>query len=334
MQLCCGQVNLIKFKSAGLEGIKSTINAVMMIFKHTVWLLLFLIGFAWNGKAQKTENLEKSLLWKVTGNGIKPSYIYGTIHIIGEDDFFLTTNTKRCFKKTKCLVLEIDMSNLVAMSMKMLSLAPMKGNKKLADFLSEEDYTLIKDYFEKESKNSELKMLPFAVIENWQPMLLEAFLYRDVIEKPVREYEMELLGMAKKKKRKMKYGGLETVEDQMNAFSTISYEDQATGLLNMVKEIQSQDEIAVKEFEQMVNLYKEQDIEGLLEVITVSDKIENPEEFKRNFINRRNRNWIPKIGEFAKKQATFFAVGAGHLAGEEGLISLLKNEGYKLTPLY
>ena len=45
----------------------------------------------------------------------------------------------------------------------------------------------------------------------------------------------------------------------------------------------------------------------------------------------RNKNWISKIGEYAKDQPTFFGVGAGHLAGKEGVINLLREAGYKVT---
>ncbi|MCH2043471.1 MAG: TraB/GumN family protein [Saprospiraceae bacterium] len=298
------------------------------------WLLITLLFVSvfssFSLSAQETEPLEKSLLWKVTGNGIKPSYIYGTIHMIGKDDFFLTENTKKYFKKTKCLVLEIDMSNMMGMSMKMLSMAPMK-DAKLVDLLSEEDYTLVKNYFEKEASSPELKMMPFNMIENWQPMLLQSFLYVDIIGKPTEAYEMKFLGMAKQQK-KMEYGGLETVEDQMAVFQTMPYKDQAEALVELIKELKSEDGTAAKEFQAMVDLYKQQDIEGLLEVS--SEEYEETEDFQENLINKRNRNWIPKIGTFAKQKSTFFAVGAGHLGGEEGVLNLLKKEGYKLTPLY
>jgi uncharacterized protein len=33
------------------------------------------------------------------------------------------------------------------------------------------------------------------------------------------------------------------------------------------------------------------------------------------------------------EKQTFFAVGAGHLGGEKGVVSLLIKEGYKLKPL-
>jgi len=37
--------------------------------------------------------------------------------------------------------------------------------------------------------------------------------------------------------------------------------------------------------------------------------------------------------EMMLKEKVFFAVGAGHLCGENGLIALLKREGFKLKPI-
>lgn len=46
----------------------------------------------------------------------------------------------------------------------------------------------------------------------------------------------------------------------------------------------------------------------------------------------RNRAWVPKM-EKLMDQTTFFAVGAAHLSGEDGLLELLKEAGYKVTAL-
>jgi uncharacterized protein YbaP (TraB family) len=47
----------------------------------------------------------------------------------------------------------------------------------------------------------------------------------------------------------------------------------------------------------------------------------------------RNKNWIPVMGEMMKTQPVFFAVGAGHLGGKNGVIALLRQEGYTVVPV-
>jgi uncharacterized protein YbaP (TraB family) len=50
-------------------------------------------------------------------------------------------------------------------------------------------------------------------------------------------------------------------------------------------------------------------------------------------LDRRNRNWIPIMESAMKKSSTFFAVGAGHLAGSQGVLELLRKQGYKVKPI-
>ncbi|MCP4441916.1 MAG: TraB/GumN family protein [Aureispira sp.] len=283
-----------------------------------------------NNSAQSIpDTLEKSLLWELTGPGIKkPSYIFGTIHLIAEKDYFWTDKMDEHFAKTKRLVMEIDMSKMMATGMQMLQLAPMDEGKTLKDLLSEEDYELVKNYFEKETKSKEAKMVPFSMLANWKPMLLTSYVYVDMIDGDTKTYEMEL--MYKAQKAEMTFGGLETIQDQMDVFAKIPYEDQAEQLVEMIKETKKE-QTGENEFDKMVDLYKKQDVDGLLNATTGDmDEMEGGQEL---LLDNRNKNWIPLILEMAKKEPVFFAVGAGHLGGKTGVIRLLMKEGYKLTPV-
>jgi hypothetical protein len=56
-------------------------------------------------------------------------------------------------------------------------------------------------------------------------------------------------------------------------------------------------------------------------------------EDKKIMLDNRNMNWIPKMSAIMKKEAVFFAVGAGHLSGDYGVINLLRNAGYTVKPI-
>jgi uncharacterized protein YbaP (TraB family) len=45
---------------------------------------------------------------------------------------------------------------------------------------------------------------------------------------------------------------------------------------------------------------------------------------------RRNENWIPVMSRMMREKPTFFAVGAGHLGGDRGVVALLRKAGYKV----
>jgi uncharacterized protein YbaP (TraB family) len=300
---------------------------------QSVFLLFFLSLVA--ASAQEKPNnipdkLDNSLLWELSGKGIKKSYIFGTIHMISEKDFFMDDRTMKAIKKCKKMVMEIDISQSLQMGIQLMALSGMKGGKTLADFVSAEDYQMVKTYFQKEAKSAEAKMLPFEMIEKWKPMLLQSFLYQDMIEGTMKSYEMELLSIGSE--RKMKFDGLETVEDQVNVFEKIPYADQAKALVELIKEIKKDANSGKAEFKKLLDLYLAQDIDGMV-VMSGEELFSDLENGEAELLTNRNQKWIPKIKAMSKEKPTFYAVGAAHLGGPNGVIRLLMKEGYSLKPV-
>ncbi len=54
---------------------------------------------------------------------------------------------------------------------------------------------------------------------------------------------------------------------------------------------------------------------------------------KHLLLTNRNKNWIPVITREARAMPSFFAFGAGHLGGKDGVINLLRKKGFKVTPI-
>ena len=106
----------------------------------------------------------------------------------------------------------------------------------------------------------------------------------------------------------------------------MSHEEQAEMLRTTAFEIQEQREM----FKYLVELYHQEDIKKLNKA---SVELSDMQDFEAALLTKRNQNWIPLIETFIKEKSSFIAVGAAHLAGDEGVIKLLKEAGYKLTPL-
>jgi uncharacterized protein YbaP (TraB family) len=77
-------------------------------------------------------------------------------------------------------------------------------------------------------------------------------------------------------------------------------------------------------------MYVNQDINALNKMINGDADLSN---YTQILLVNRNKNWIPIMGKMANKKTTFFAVGAGHLPGKEGVIRLLRAEGYTVTAI-
>ena len=78
----------------------------------------------------------------------------------------------------------------------------------------------------------------------------------------------------------------------------------------------------------MVALYLSQDLESLHQLMAESPEMMNSQEL---LLDSRNRNWIPVMESAMKSNSTFFAVGAGHLSGGQGVLELLRKNGYSVT---
>jgi uncharacterized protein YbaP (TraB family) len=81
---------------------------------------------------------------------------------------------------------------------------------------------------------------------------------------------------------------------------------------------------------EMYQLYRAQDVEGLAKLINNSEEMAGATDA---LLSKRNNNWIPVMEAKMKDKVCFFAVGAGHLGGENGVIALLQAAGYKLIPI-
>ena len=262
------------------------------------------------------QELEKSLLWKISGNGLKkPSYLFGTIHLTC--DTSLDANTLNALETTEQLYLELDMDDK-SIQMKLMKLMMMKDGAKLSTLLSPEDFKIL-DEFMKKNLNMSAKLF-----DSFKPFMISSMLFPKMLDCKSQSVESELMKITKEQNEEI--FGLEKAEDQMKVFDEISYQDQAEELLKTVKDNLEKDK---KEFQEMITIYQNKDIEGMLKMMSDSDnKITS--ENQDILLNDRNKKWIPIMIKIMKDKPTFFGVGAGHLAGEEGVIKLLRKKGYKV----
>ncbi len=272
------------------------------------------------------EPLEKALLWKIEGNTLPTSsYLFGTIHMIDRSDYFLPVGTELAIEASKKMVFEIDMDDMTDMGaqMGMLTKAFMSDGLTLKDLMNDEDYELVVAHFKE-------KGLPMFMMERIKPMFLSALADMDLEgmslggeNSNVVSYEMEFYDKAQK--NNLEVEGLESIDYQMSIFDSIPYNTQADMLVEAVKMSGNNEGM-----EALIESYKNQDIEALVESI---DEEEGMKDFGDLLLKNRNLNWIPIMNEMMKDGTHFFAVGAGHLAGKFGVIHLLKEEGYTLTPI-
>jgi uncharacterized protein len=256
---------------------------------------------------------DNSLLWEITGKGLqKPSYLFGTIHMICKEDFFMPDVVKQKFAASNHIFLEMDMDD-PAMQMNMMKLAMLPKGESLQKLFGA-DYNMVDSFFKKNST------YPLALFNQFKPMMIMSLLYLEMLPCQTQEsYEQSFIAMAKAEGKDIK--GLETMEDQMKVFDDIPDSVEIKNIVKMIKDYDAQ----VQQFAAMVKVYKEQNVTKLQQEVTSSPDIMNAEDA---LLTKRNNNWIPVMSKSMKEAPSFFAVGAAHLAGKNGVIQLLRKAGY------
>lgn len=261
-----------------------------------------------------------ALLWKISGNGLnEASFLFGTMHLIEKKNFLFTNKLERKFKRSQSLIMELNGMPDPQRSLQLIMLE--KGE--FFDFFTKEQtdsiITWAYDNFKIDEpmfKLSFTKMKPFVVTQMATQLYFQG---------KTESYEMTFEKMARE--LDIKISGLETVEEQMGLFDKLSKEQQAEMLMEAIRKHDENLQLT----KQMQTIYSEQNLHQLYDLITSSDGVISDEQNK--FLDQRNVNWIPKIASEISKNKTFIAVGAGHLDGQNGVIQLLINQGFTLTPI-
>ncbi len=286
--------------------------------------LLSMLAEAQKNAKKEVPAATSSLLWKVEGNGLtKPSWLFGTIHMLCKDDAVLSDNMRQVISECDVVYMEMDLDNIFEM-MGAMSKMKMTGDTTLRDLLSENDYKKVKSYFE-----AKTTMLPFSVLETYKPMMASSLLSEG--EMPCEgaiSMEQVIMGAAKEKGKKIK--GLETMAQQAGFLDSIPYKYQAAEL---VKYIDSADSEKGENqlMNQLFDAYRNQDLKKLEELMLDGDA--GMSSFADILLYRRNANWVFKLKTLMADRSLLVAVGAGHLPGEKGVINLLRKAGYTVTPV-
>lgn len=240
------------------------------------------------------------------------------------DKLSLTPQQQQAIEKSQQLYLEVDFN-------KIGDYGNITGGKRLEDTLNSNDYEKVIKFFEK------YLFIGFNVTTK-RPyhlaMIIEALERREIFSKQCQEIisrEQILINAAKR--RKIKVFGVETVEDRVEIGKKISPKDETDILLSTIDNYQ-QPKIA--EIEKKINstqqLYFGKDINEMAKLDP--DLTAAKQRMYNVLLGERSRSWIPKMRKAMTKKSTFFGFGAAHLGGENGVISLLESEGYKLKPIF
>jgi uncharacterized protein YbaP (TraB family) len=266
------------------------------------------------------QSFDTGLLWKVSGEDLeKSSYLFGTFHLLCPEQMVLGDNVSEALGSCDRLVLELDFDDPRVLVTAQQGMVLPEGTT-ARDYLSDEEYDLVSGFF------SDVLGYPFEPVSVVKPFFLASLVTVYFLGCQPESLEMKLSGMAQH--AGMEVRGLETVAEQLKMIDDIPLEDQKEMLLECLEDADVMEEMTAR----LVNTYLEGDLPGLQDIIDefMSDRYASLNE---DLLLSRNRAWIPVVESMIIESSSFIAVGAGHLPGEGGLISLLRKSGLRVEPV-
>jgi uncharacterized protein YbaP (TraB family) len=259
------------------------------------------------------------LLYQISGNGLtEASYLYGTIHILPKDKFELSNSLKRAFDASTTIAMEVDLDMSGAEKIALAQKVMLPDGKTLKDFMAAPDYTELKMYCLDSLKWNESK---FERSSKLKPMFFSSLLIQESMSN-MASYEMEFNKMAKKKKKETI--GLETIEFQLGLFDQLPMQTQ----VDMLKKDYHSD---MKSYDTLLACYLKEDLETLGKLM--AEETSAFPEFNDILLVQRNKSWIAPMRAQMQKESTFFGVGAAHLSGPDGVVALLRAQGFTVTAI-
>lgn len=305
----------------------------MRTITSAILAIILIISVSFTASAQAGDKYTGALLWKVSGNGLsEPSYILGTHHLAHVSFVDNIPGLRDAMAKTQQTAGELLLSDEAAMQQKVQAAAMMPAGESYSKLLSSEDLQAL---------DEGLKSLIGAGLDQFGQfnpgmisMIYTITLYTKLYPEfnPMSHEAIDSYVQRIARENGKSVLGLESVDDQIYAlFEAEPLKDQAESLVCSIKNNHS----AKEQLDKLNAYYKNGDLTGMYNLA-----FNNPDEpckvsqTVQNAINKdRNNKWVEKLPAIMKEKSNLIAVGALHLAGEEGILNQLATKGYTVEPV-
>jgi uncharacterized protein len=266
--------------------------------------------------------VEHHCLWRVAGKH-NTVYLLGSIHVLRDSDYPLPGDLLDAYTASQAIMMEIDLNEMDSeqVQQQMLSAAALPAGKTVQSILGPTRYQHAQTL-------AAAQGMDLALFEQFAPWFVaEAISQMQLMQMgfaPTAGVEMYFLERARSDGKPVR--GLESAHDQIDLFESMSDERQADYLISSLEESAN----LPKEVDAMVDAWRHGDTRWF--------EAELQREFGRDprlyqsVVAARNRKWIPKIEALLNQDRNVLViVGAGHLAGNDSVIALLRRDGISAT---
>jgi len=248
------------------------------------------------------------------------SYLFGTMHLLESSYVDTIPRVMAALRGADVVIGEIILDSTIMGDM----IAEMTSGAPLDSLLSKKDYALVGKEVMRVAK------LPMMFLNRLSPVMIYALLLETLYQQAHPENHksgiaMDLFFQQEGKRLKKRVIGLESAQSQESLLAdSLPVEDQIEELLDLVKH----EKKSMKEMDRMLHEYEAGQIQQILDDPELGSMSKEQGEA---LIYERNRKWLEELPDILAHQRAFIAVGAGHLAGKDGLVEGLRRMGYDVS---
>ncbi|MDO9416510.1 TraB/GumN family protein [Pararhizobium sp.] len=275
----------------------------------------------------------KGIFWKIEKAGIPPSWLLGTMHVTDERVIAMPKGADAAYKQADTVVVEsdeiVDDQKAAAALLSHPELTMFTDGKSIGDFLKPE---------EREKLDVGLKQrgIPLTLVAKMKPWMIASFVALPACEMSRKAagasfLDKKLAEDALKQGKTLK--GLESLVEQLGAMNSLPTEFHLRALIETLALGDTIKDV----METTTLLYLSGDTGMIMPMMkAVSEQTSKSDDtgyadFEQAIIIGRNKTMAERSKPILDKGNVFMAVGALHLPGSEGLIELLRKDGFTLT---
>jgi uncharacterized protein YbaP (TraB family) len=263
------------------------------------------------------QNNSNAMLWRISSKqGGKPSYLFGTMHLAQEKYMHFTDSAYKAIAETDIFFGELDYAR---------SSAEFTGSTAEAYFAKK--MTFLDSASQTPAWKAMVERINRKYGVNINPDSLEQFagfgskITADMYEPEPGVQLMDVMLSDYAQSLGKKTGGLETYVLQIDMLysiitarlqdSTLDFDDEKMLMANFKRYYQNQRLDSIDRYLQAIN-----------------------PNYRDIIFTQRNKTMADSIEMHTNAGPAFFAIGCGHLPGNDGVIALLRKKGFAVSPVY
>lgn len=263
----------------------------------------------------------QGILWRIDGAAAQPSYLLGTIHSDDARVTKLPAKITQIFQQANSFSGEInmDLPNLMQAAQATMLSEGESLQQMLDPKLYRQTVQLLAIYG-----------MPEPVVQRMKPWAAAATLS---LPRPQTGLFLDMLLYTQAAAQGKQMYGLETVQEQVGAMEALPQDVQISMLRDAVAQFDRLNQI----IEQLITAYLQRNLDALTEISESAMQqgdVRVARLFESEIVVKRNQRMFERMQPRLKEGNAFIAVGALHLTGKDGLLNLLRNKGFRVSPVY